>query len=78
MLKITNSLIALSVVGALSSSVSSPTLAKTKAKANSYRAASPSYQYVRRPVVVAPVVHHCRHGVWDPYGVRCDDPVGSR
>jgi len=72
MIKITNSLIALGVVGALSLGVASPTLAKTKAKANSYRAASPSQQYVRRPVVVAPAVHRCRHGVWDPYGVRCD------
>jgi hypothetical protein len=76
MIKIANSLIALGCA-ALLLSLSSPSLAKAKSKV-SHRAKPPSYQsYVRAPVLVAPVVR-CLHGVWDPYGVRCDDPVGSR
>jgi hypothetical protein len=71
--KTTNLLILLSFVGVLSLAVSSPTLAKTHAKASSHRA-SPAYQYnVRRVVPVAPVVRRCPNGgVWDPYGLRCD------
>ena len=42
MIKMTNSLIALSFVGALSLAVTSPALAKTKA--SKARAKSPSYQ----------------------------------
>ena len=76
MIKITNSLIALSFVGVLSLAVASPTLAKTS-KAISHRTKSPPQYDVRRPVPVAPVVR-CRFGVWDAYGVRCDEPVGSR
>ena len=76
MIKITNSLIALSFLGALSLAVASPTLAKTKA--SKARAKSPSYQsYVLAPMPAPPIVR-CRFGVWDAYGVRCDDPVGSK
>jgi hypothetical protein len=76
MIKITNSLLALGCVGALSLAVASPILAKTKA--SKVRAKSPVYQYyVRRPVPFAPVVR-CRFGVWDPYGSRCDDPASDR
>jgi len=74
MIKITNSLIALGCVGALSLAVASPTLAKTKA--SSARAKSPSSRYHVR-VPVAPVAR-CRVGVWDPYGLRCDDPASDR
>ena len=75
MIKITNSVIALSFVGVLSLAVANPTLAKTKASA---RAKSSSYQSnVRRPVPVPPIVR-CRFGVWDAYGLRCDDPASSR
>ena len=78
MIKITNSLIAFDFVGVLSLAVSSPALAKKHGKASSHRAKSPSHQQdVRRPVPVAPIVR-CRFGVWDPYGVRCDDYEGNR
>ena len=74
--KITNSLVALAFVGVLSLAVASPTLAKTKA--SSVRAKSPSSHYhVRAARPVAPVVR-CRFGVWDPYGLRCDDPASGR
>jgi hypothetical protein len=76
MIKITHSLIALGCAGALALAVASPTLAKTKA--SSARAKSPSSRYhVRAPVPVAPVAR-CRFGVWDPYGLRCDDPASDR
>jgi len=74
-IRIANSLIAVGCAAMLL--LSSPSLAKTKSKV-SHRAKPLSYRaYVRAPVPVAPVVR-CPHGVWDPYGVRCDDPVGSR
>jgi hypothetical protein len=76
MIKITNSLIMLGVAGALSLAAAGPTLAKTYAKAGSHRAKTPTHQYyVRRPLPVAPIVR-CRHGVWDPYGARCDSMDG--
>jgi len=72
MTKITNSLIGLGCMGALALAIASPTLAKTKA--GKVRAKSPSsHYYVRAPVPVRPVVR-CRFGVWDPYGLRCDEP----
>jgi hypothetical protein len=74
MIKITNSLIALGCVGALSLAVANPTLAKTKA--SSARTKNPSSHYYGRAVVpVAPVVR-CFRGVWDPYGLRCDGVDG--
>jgi hypothetical protein len=80
MIKMTNSLIALSFLGVLSLAVTSPALAKTKA--SKARAKSPSYQYsVRRPVLVAPVapIVRCPYGgVWDAYGLRCDDAANTR
>ena len=47
-----------------------PSVAKGQGKAPAHRVA-PSPPYVRAPANPAPVVR-CRHGVWDPYGVRCD------
>jgi hypothetical protein len=77
MIKMTNSLIALSFVGALSLAVTGPALAKTKA--SKARAKSLSYQYsVRRPVPVAPIVRCPYGGVWDAYGLRCDDAANTR
>jgi hypothetical protein len=72
MIKIAGLLMGLGFAAALSLATSSPTLAKAHAKASSHRATSPSYQYdVRRSAPVPPIVR-CRHGVWDPYGLRCD------
>jgi hypothetical protein len=72
MIKIAGSLMGLGFAAGLSLAVSSPTFAKTPAKVSSHRAKSPSYQYdVRRPAPITPIVR-CRHGVWDPYGLRCD------
>jgi hypothetical protein len=77
MIRVTNSLIALSFVGAMSLVVSSPALAKTKT--SKAHATSPSHQYsARRPVPVAPIVRCPYGGVWDAYGLRCDDAASSR
>jgi len=75
MIALARALIALSVAGALSLAALSPALAKVKAKASSHRLKSPAYQYSAYPPP-APVVH-CLHGVWDPYGVRCDANMGG-
>ena len=75
LIKIANALMAFGVAVVLSLALSSPGLAKAKAKV-SHRAKPPS-PYVRAYVPLAPIVR-CRHGVWDPYGLRCDDPVGDR
>jgi hypothetical protein len=72
MVKMVSSLIALSVAGMLALSASTPTFAKGNAKVSNHRLAPPSSQQARRPLPAAPFVHRCRHGVWDPYGVRCD------
>jgi len=76
MMKIGNVLIALSLAALLSLAFASPTLAKAK-KAKNHRVGSATSQVISRPAIVGPIVQ-CRHGVWDPYGVRCDDPAGSR
>ena len=77
MIKVGTFLIALSVAAALSLVNASPGLAKGKAKMKSHRATS-SYSQVVRPAPRFVPIERCRHGVWDPYGVRCDDPAGSR
>jgi hypothetical protein len=76
MVKLMKVLMALCLVGGLSLAGLSPSLAKGKASA--YRVKSPSYRAIRtnipRPAAVAPAppIVRCLHGVWDPYGVRCD------
>jgi hypothetical protein len=81
MIKLMNLSIALCLVGGLSLVDTSPSLAK--GKANSHRVKSPSQRAVRtnipRPAAVAPAppIVHCLHGVWDPYGVRCDTTIGG-
>jgi hypothetical protein len=67
-----SALVAVAVVGALSIVISSPTLAKTQAKVKRPHAVSSSYQSTSDHGRPAPMVRRCRHGVWDPYGLRCD------
>ena len=74
MMKIANSLIVLGFAAALALTGSSPALAKPQGKASHYRAAKashlraapPAYQYNKGDK------RQCVHGMWDPYGLRCD------
>jgi hypothetical protein len=81
MIKLMNLLIALCFVGGLLLVDTSPSLAK--GKANTHRAKSPPHYAIRTniprpaPVAPAPPIVRCLHGVWDPYGVRCDTTIGG-
>ena len=75
MTALARALIALGVAGALSLVAVSPGFAKAKAKTSHHRLKSPAYRYSAYPPP-APVVQ-CLHGVWDPYGVRCDPNMGG-
>jgi hypothetical protein len=81
MIKLVNLSIALCLAGGLSLAGLSPSVAK--GKANTYRATSPSHRAIRtnipRPAAIAPAppIVRCLHGVWDPYGVRCDTTIGG-
>ena len=78
MFKIGSSLIVLTLAGAFSLAITTPTFAKAKVKTKPHGVTSSYSHVVRTPgPPIAPVVR-CREGVWDRYGLRCDDASGSK
>jgi len=68
------SLTALGLVGVLSLAVATPAIAKKRIKSNSAQRNSAVMHQTRKPFAAAPAppIVKCLHGVWDPYGLRCD------
>lgn len=74
MAKTARSLIALGLTGVLSLAVATPAIAKKRTKSHSAQLNTAAVPQTRKPVAVAPAppIVKCLHGVWDPYGLRCD------